>query len=295
MVEITGEDLQKIRENGIFLMVPAYAGQCFAAFARSLMGLSSICTQYGIPLDTFFIYNESLITRARNYCADAFLRRKFKYVHADGTVEERHFQHGIFIDTDIEFNPADVIVMAYLQNKHPEYDILCGPYPKKMINYEKLKMAVDKGLADEDANKLDNYIGDFVFNTISSDPVSLNEPFEVLESGTGFMMFRRDTLLKIAEDNPDMRYRPDHINTENFDGSREIYAFFDTAIDPTTKRYLSEDYYFCQKARASNMKVWLVPWFQLKHNGFFIYNGSLGEMAMAGLPAGSIPRTKGKG
>lgn len=277
-------DLAKIRQNGIFLMVPAYAGQCFAAFARSLMQLSSTCAQYGIPLDTFFIYNESLITRARNYCSDTFLRRKFK-VQTDNGVEERYFQHGIFIDTDIEFNAIDVLVLAHLQNTNSEYDVICGPYPKKIISYEKIKTAVEKGFADEDPNNLEKYIGDYVFNAASKKPIMLGEPAEVMEAGTGFMMFRRDTLLKLAEKNPDIKYRPDHVRTEHFDGSNEIYSFFDTSIDPATKRYLSEDYHFCKLVREAGMKVWMVPWFELKHHGYFIYGGSLAAMAAAGVSA----------
>ena len=66
-----------------------------------------------------------------------------------------------------------------------------------------------------------------------------------MESGTGFMMFRRDTLLKVKEDNPNIGYRPDHARSDRFDGSVEISAFFDCSIDPETKRYLSEDYHFC--------------------------------------------------
>lgn len=278
-------DLNQLRKNGIFLMVPAYAGQCFAAFARSMMQLSAICAQHQIPLETFFIYNESLIPRARNYCADAFLNRKFKVQDNEGNITEHFFQHGMFIDTDIEFNAIDVLVMAHLQNTNDEYDVICGAYSKKLISWEKAKVAVEKGLADEDPEELWKYTADYVFNTVDSTPIKVGAISEVKESGTGFMMFRRDTLLKVSEARPDLKYLPDHARTSSFDGSREITAFFDVQIDPKTKRYLSEDYFFCAITREAGMKIWLVPWFELKHHGFYIFGGSIPAMAAAGLPA----------
>lgn len=282
-------DLVKIRENGIFVMLPVYGGQNFSAFGRSLMQLTQLCTQHAIPMETFFIYNESLITRARNYCADEFLRRKFRVQDAEGNITEKHFQHAIFIDSDIEFNAIDVLVLAHLQNTDPAYDVVCGAYPKKQIAWEKIKTAVEKGFADEDPDNLANFVGDYVFNTVGKDPIMLNQPAEVMESGTGFMMFRRDTLLKINEKFPNIGYKPDHVRTANFDGSRKISAFFDTSIDPETERYLSEDYHFCQLVRKAGMKVWLIPWIELKHHGYYVFGGSLAAMAAVGVSATTDP------
>lgn len=278
-------DLELLRKNGIYLMVPAYAGQCFAAFTRSMMQLSALCAAHQIPLDTFFIYNESLITRARNYCVEGFLNRKFRVKHKDDSITEHYYQHAMFIDTDIEFNAIDVLVMAHLQATNPEYDVLCGPYPKKVLSYEKIKYAVDKGLADDNPQDLEKFVGDYVFNTTDNKPIKLNEPAQVAESGTGFMMIRRDVFSKIDKKFPDIKYLPDHSRSEGFDGSKMISAYFDTSIDPKSKRYLSEDYHFCRLCEQSGQKVWLVPWFELKHHGYFVYGGSLLSMANAGIPA----------
>jgi hypothetical protein len=113
-------DPQKIRENGIFVATPMYGGVCFGTYSSSIMNLAVFCAQNNIPFTTNVIANESLIQRGRNYCADEFLRRKFKY-HEDD--EPHPFKHLIFIDSDIEFNPQDVILMAHLQNEHG-YDVI---------------------------------------------------------------------------------------------------------------------------------------------------------------------------
>jgi len=189
----------------------------------------------------------------------------------------------IFIDSDIEFSPEDVLILADLQNKNPEYDVICAPYPKKVIAWEKIVTAVERGFADNDPTILQHFTGDYVFNAVANkNVIKLNEPSEVSEAGTGFMMIRRETFEKFKEVFPEKAYKPDHIRTKNFDGSRQIHAFFDCVIDPDTNRYLSEDYYFCKKVREAGMKVWIAPWMELSHSGFYTWNGSVRALAAIG-------------
>ena len=308
--------IEKLRERKLFVAAPMYGGQCQGMFARSIADLSALCTHYGIQVRFYFLFNESLITRARNYCADEFIR--------SGDT------HLMFIDSDIGFNANDVIALMALQSENPDddnYDIIAGPYPKKCISWEKIKTAVDKGFADEDPNQLEKYVGDYVFNPAGGvGEIPLGEPVEVLEAGTGFMMIRRNTFDKFTEAYPQQMYKPDHVRTEHFDGSREIMAFFDTPIDHKrtninfelktfleknpdatqqeivafvedpnagsreySKRYLSEDYMFCQWVRNAGMKVWLCPWIQLQHVGMYVFGGSLVDLAQIGAAATADP------
>jgi GT2 family glycosyltransferase len=108
---------------------------------------------------------------------------------------------------------------------------------------------------------------------------------EVLEGGTGFMMIQRRAFEKFDKAYPQQKYLPDHIRTKNFDGSREIMAYFDTVIDEETKRYLSEDYMFCQWARKAGIKVWLCPWMKTSHMGSYFFGGSLIHLAQIGAAA----------
>ena len=264
--------VEVLRTRKLFLAVPMYGGQCTGMFARSVADLSSICTQYGIPLQLYFLFNESLITRARNYCADEFMR--------SGAT------HLMFIDSDIGFNPNDVIALLAIQDDASPYDVIGGPYPKKCISWEKIKLAVDKGVADENPNNLEKYVGDYVFNPKSGQAqIPIGEPVEVSEIGTGFMMIRRRTFEKYQEAFPELSYKPDHVRTEHFDGSREIMAFFDCIIDPVSKRYLSEDYMFCYNVQKMGLQVWFCPWMQLQHVGTYIFGGSLADLASIGAAA----------
>lgn len=274
-------EIEKLRAAKLFIATPMYGGQCAGMYTKSAMDLAALCRNYGLETQVYFLFNESLITRARNYCCDEFLR-------SDCT-------HLMFIDSDIGFNPQDVIALLVLMLQNPEYHVIGGPYPKKCISWEKVKLAVDKGIADENPKVLENYIGDFVFNPKNgSQNIPLFEPVEVAEIGTGFMMFDKRVLEKYKEHFPELSYKPDHVRTEAFDGSREIHAFFDTIIDPDTKRYLSEDYMFCYNVQKMGMKVWICPWMMMAHVGSYIFAGSLGHLASIGAPATADAAQLGK-
>lgn len=270
-VSISKEQLQKRK---IMVATPMYGGQCAGMYTKSSVDLSALGQQWEMDIRFFYLFNESLITRARNYCVDEFLR-------SDCT-------HLMFIDSDIGFDPNDVLTLAAIQSENPdddEYDVICGPYPKKCVSWEKVKDAVDKGFGDENPEQLQRYIGDYVFNPVSGTNIPLDQPVEVLEAGTGFMMIRRNTFEKFAEAYPELKYKPDHVRTKHFDGTRQITAYFDALICPDSNRYLSEDYMFCQWARKIDMKVWYCPWMNLQHMGSYVFGGSLTDLAQLGASA----------
>ena len=313
-------DINELRKRSLLVAVPMYGGQCYGSFAKSSNDLTALASHYGINVRFYYLFNESLITRARNYCCDEFLR-------SDCT-------HMLFIDSDIAFDANDIIGMLALMSEDSEYDVLAAPYPKKCISWEKVKAAVDMGVADQDPNILERFVGDYVFNPAGGkNQIRLDQPEEVLESGTGFMMFKKSTLIKFAQEYPEYSYKPDHVRTEAFDGSREIHAFFDALIDnkhsnirreireffnqnPDAKaedvisfiddtrnsafgfeysnRYLSEDYMFCQYARKIGLKVWLCPWIKLTHTGTYTFGGSLADIASIGVSATADPTKLGK-
>lgn len=270
-------NVERLQKRGIFLATPMYGGMCAGMFSKSVADLAAFCASHQIPLQMYFLFNESLITRARNYCCDEFMRS--------------NLHHMMFIDADIGFNPQDVIFMAHLQLEHPEYEIIGGPYPKKCISWEKIKMAVDKGVADNDPNVLDRFVGDYVFNPKSGQAtIRIDEPVEVMEIGTGFMMITKEAMQKFYDAYKDKyMYRPDHVRTEHFDGSREIMQYFQAEIDPVSKRYLSEDYWFCQKAHEAGIRTWFCPWMRLQHVGTYIFGGSLADLASINAAATADP------
>ena len=247
-------ELGELQKKRLFVATPMYGGQCAGMYTRSIADLTALCAKYQVQVQLYFLFNESLITRARNYCADEFMRS--------------NATHMMFIDSDIGFDPNDVIALLALMTEESDYDVMGGPYPKKCISWEKIKQAVDKGVADEDPSALEKYVGDYVFNPKGGQTqIPLGQPVEVLEIGTGFMMIRKNTFKVFQEKFPMYMYKPDHVRTEHFDGSREIMQFFQAEIDSKSKRYLSEDYWFCQKVQEAGLRTWLCPWMKLQHVG----------------------------
>ena len=265
-------DKAELQKRKIFVATPMYGGQCSGMYTKSIGDLVKLGGMYGVDVNLYYLFNESLITRARNYLVDEFLRSDYT--------------HLMFIDSDIGFNAKDVFALSVIAEPGSDKDIVCGPYPKKTISWEKIKTAVDKGFADQNPNQLDSYVGDFVFNPAKGqNEIPLNKPVEVLEGGTGFMMIQRSALEKYQKAYPGQMYKPDHVRTKHFDGTREICAFFDCVIDPESKRYLSEDYMFCQWARKVGIKVWLCPWMKTQHMGNYMFGGSLVDLAKIGASA----------
>ena len=140
-IKITKEELSK---KSIFVATPMYGGMNHGLYAKACLDLQAICVQYGIKIKFSFLFNESLITRARNYLVDEFLNR------SDCT-------HLLFIDADIHFDPKDVIAMLALDK-----DVIGGPYPKKAIKWRSVKKAlqknpdIDEGALDRKSTRLNS-------------------------------------------------------------------------------------------------------------------------------------------
>lgn len=266
-LEVTTEELRKY---SIFVGTPMYGGQCAGLFAKATADLSAMAAKYGIDVRFYYLFNESLVQRARNYVVDEFMR--------SGCT------HLMFIDSDIGFKAKDVLSLLAIQVSEPEkYDVVTGPYPKKTIAWEKVKKAVELGKADENPFLLDYFSADYVFNPVQNmSSFRIDSPVEVAEAGTGFMLIPRTVFEKYEEAYPQYKYLPDHVRTENFDGSREIMAYFDCAIDPVSKRYLSEDYFFCHNARKAGIKIHMCPWMELQHVGSYIFKGSMAAIGSLG-------------
>jgi len=271
--------VEKLRKYKLLVVTPMYGGMCTGQYTQSLVNLAILCERHKIPMQFYCMFNESLIQRARNYCADEFMRNE-------------EFTHMIFIDSDIEFDPVNVLALLNLADPGGDKDIICGPYPKKNISWEKVMVAVNKGFADQNPFQLEDFVGDFVFNCLPMKPgteVNLFQPLEVFESGTGFMMIQRGTFEKFKKKFPERKYKPDHARNKDFDGVRYIHNYFPVEVDPKTERLLSEDYMFCQMVRQAGGKVWVCPWMTLNHIGSYSFKGNVSALAAAGVSLTADP------
>jgi hypothetical protein len=244
-----------------------YGGMAHGLYIKSSLDLQTTMNKYGIETKFSFLFNESLITRARNYLVDEFLR-------SDHT-------HMLFIDSDIHYNPQDVLALMALDK-----DVIGGPYPKKSINWGNVAQAA-RSHPNMEPKELEALVGEYVFNVVKgTKQFTVTDPLEVMEIGTGFMMVKREVFEKMEKEYPMIRYKPDHVGQANFDGTRYIHAYFDTVIDTKesivgggSDRYLSEDYMFCQMWRKMGGQIYLCPWMKTQHIGTYAFTGNMPAVA----------------
>jgi hypothetical protein len=259
--------MEHLKKQKLFVATPMYGGMNHGLYMKSCLDLQSLLTQHGIEVRFSFIFNESLITRARNYLVDQFL--------------QTNCTHMLFIDADIHFESRDVVNLL-LSDK----DIIGAPYPKKSINWKNVAETARKHPALDPA-ELQNVVGDYVFNVVQgTTKIQVNEPLEVLEIGTGFMMIKRHVFEKLKEAYPKLQFKPDFIGQADFNPQRYIHVFFDTIIDTHdsytgggSDRYLSEDYMFCQIWRKIGGKIYLCPWMRTQHIGTYGFKGNMPAIA----------------
>jgi hypothetical protein len=216
----------------------------------SVINLTFELARKGYQISFSKIYNESLITRARNNLVKEFLDSDADYL--------------FFIDADEGFNVADVVAMIEI-----EADVIGGIYPMKNINWEGVRAAALAG-----KENLADYSGIFAMNLLpGTSTIKLNEPVEVTEVATGLMLIKRNVFEEMEPLCP--KYALNGSNGQ-FDFDRMVTEFFATSIEPTGERLLSEDYHFCKEWREKcGGTVWAAPWAKLAHIGTHMFDGIL--------------------
>lgn len=250
--ELTPGEMEYLRGCKLMVAMPCYGNQLMATTADSLLKLQAMMIRLNLHLEVHYLYNESLVQRARNALAHTF------YDHTDCT-------HLMFIDADIGFRPDDVLTMLLAKK-----DVIGGAYPKKQIMWEKVAEAVLSGV---EAKHLNHCSGDFVLRTkpgTGGEDINITLPHEVNYVGTGFMLIRRSALDVMAKHLKP--YKNNHFGACLMKDT--IYPFFDCAIDASNE-YLSEDYWFCAKLAELGVPIHFAPWVVLGHFGVYGFQGCL--------------------
>lgn len=157
-----------------------------------------------------------------------------KFLASDAT-------HLWFVDTDLIFSPEHLGRLLSHGTR-----ITAGLYPKKQLAL------------------------DWVFNGLPGEETQENGLRRVRYAGTGCLLIAREVLEKMRDAHPELAYEPD-----SGDEPGTKWDFFSTGVwhDPVTGkgRYLSEDWYFCQRAIELGYDIWMDMEVVLKHVGECIY------------------------
>ncbi len=230
-----------MKTPSIFLATPMYGGMCSGEYTKAILALKQEIEKEGWGLSTAFIYNESLINRARNDLTKLFLE-------SDST-------HLLFIDADIYFNAKDVIRLV-----KEDRDIIGGLYPLKKIDWIKIRSSVLNG----DSNFHKNGFNYVFTQKNNNDFFDNNEVQEVSGIGTGYMLIKREVFDIIDAET----YTNNSLMFKNSE-DKTTKNFFSLEIDEETNTLLSEDYYFCKSWIKTGGKVYLAPYAVAKHIGMY--------------------------
>lgn len=223
----------------VFIPLICYNHTCNTEWMMSILKLVNSASQTGLGMSFYPIFFESLVSRARNAAVAHFL-------------EDEENTHLLFIDSDIIFEPEDVYRLI-----QADKDVIAGMYPKKYIVWDRLKK-------DPNAERVDFPIGGEI-------KVTEDDYIESNYLPTGFLMIKREAILKLIADHPELKYRND-IDGYGFDNDN-FYNLFNAGI--RNGIYESEDWGFCSLWKESGGQVLIHPDINLKHVGWHEYSGNL--------------------
>jgi hypothetical protein len=256
-------DWPKLRTRKLMLASPLYANSLLFGYHQSVLQLALSCQRSGVAMGIKCVGCDSLVPRARNRLAAHFL-------DSDAT-------DLLFVDADISFRAEDAL--SLLQLDEP---IVGGVYPRKQLDWTRIARAARAGVAP---GQLPHYGFIPVMNWGGQGDYPLHSLFEVRHLGTGFLRIRRDVFTTLIDNGSAIAY--DQSSDEIAFAGRTGHDFFPTGPDPRYpvgsggRQYLSEDWAFCELARAAGFQLWTAPWIELTHSGYMDYSGSLDVMDAA--------------
>ncbi|HEX4749776.1 MAG TPA: hypothetical protein VH302_09560 [Bryobacteraceae bacterium] len=236
-----------------FLVIgtPCYGRQVSDIYAASLLKLQLACVQRNIRLLVHMLGSEALITRARQNVVAQFL--------ANGEAT-----HLLFVDADIGFEPEQVFRLLEFDE-----DAVAAIYPLKRLDWNKIATTASEreSLPARSLSYLVRFPDDARVE-------SRGEFAKVKYAGTGFLLLKRQMLLAMLDQYPELRYAHEHRPNDPMDGSPWRYALFNCFVDETGT-YLSEDFSFCRRWTDMGGEIWIDLRSRLTHLGAVAFEGDL--------------------
>ena len=223
----------------VFIPLICYNHTCNTEWMMSILKLLNSAKETGLNMSFYPIFFESLVSRARNAAVAHFL-------------EDEENTHLLFIDSDIIFKPEDVYRLI-----QADKEVIAGIYPKKYIVWDRLKENPNDERVDF---PIDGEIKVTDDNFIKSEYLP-----------TGFLLIKREAILKLIEQHPELKYKND---IDGYMGGEDnFYNLFNAGI--RNGIYESEDWGFCSLWKESGGQVLIHPDINLKHVGWHEYSGNL--------------------
>jgi hypothetical protein len=208
----------------------------------------------GLTID-FLLLKSSLVTQGRNLCVSSFLNKK-------------EYTHMLFVDGDISFDPSSVVKLLKCDK-----DVVSIPYPMKTINWNKVHGRIQN---DKNINMNDLSKSGFTYPIKVEDQQNINVSkgiMEVTHAPTGFMLIKKEAILKMVERYPHLKIKQPTIMNGEAKDTENLWNFFDTWFDQETNKYYGEDFAFCQKWRDIGGKCYCYVNDFITHVGEYSFEG----------------------
>jgi len=211
--------------------LPCAGGIVSEKTTLGLFNLGKTLVRNNIHHGLLTLTNSSLITQARSKIANFFI---------NNTEHEYLF----FLDSDIGFNPDDVLKLMSHQ-----IPIVSGAYPMKIIPE---RYCVDVVQPEERHGDL----------------------LKINGNGMGFVLIHRQVFLDIARHHPNLKYLPSDYHSDTPHSPEEMnnsFHFF--AEQQSENGFMSEDKSFFYRAQKVGYNIFLDTSIRLNHTGYHIYQG----------------------
>ena len=215
----------------IMIGLPCMGGIISEKTTMGLFNLGKGLVRNNIHHGILTLANSSLITQARSKIANFFI---------NNTEHEYLF----FLDSDIGFNPEDVLKL--ISHNVP---IVSGAYPMKTIPE---KYCVDIVQPEQ-------RMGDLI---------------KIGGNGMGFVLIHRQVYLDSAKADRGLKYIPSDYHSDTPHSKAEFensYHYFSEMRLGTS--FASEDKSFFYRAQKVGYDIWLDTTIKLNHTGYHIYQG----------------------
>lgn len=252
----------------IVFAIPCYGGMVGYRFMSSLIECFQVLQKHGLRYHYRMIGNESLVSRARNALVGMFLKIPTA-------------THLMFIDADIEFPPDAVLRLA-----GHDRDVIGGPVPRKMFDWEGIIAAAARG-DPAPWNQWSHYGIGFAFKDNKPGQFIADKGLlKMTNLGSAFMMIKRGVFERMIEAYPETRYSLTGQWIQSLKRDQQAgaegrpteynYSLFNPIHDPDDNDvYLSEDFAFCRRWQKIGGSVWLDPTLKLNHYGSYNFQGDL--------------------
>lgn len=232
----------------VLIATPCYAGQITNAYYLSMMRLVVELLREGIPYGILTIPTDSLISRARNRCAQVALAQKVDklfFIDADQGFEPHQFLS--------VYNSEKLVVGGTTPMKQADIRLVYNPLPQHILELE----GEAKYLAPRSPEEL-KVLGIRFGNEAGE--------VEMRHVGTGFMCIATRALEQLKDWVQEYE-QPDTIDhTKN----TKYWNFFPSG--PKDGQFESEDWGFCSLVRDKlHGSVWLNTKVVIAHQGQFTF------------------------